>query len=174
MDNIREKVREQNRNRHKKILLGVIALAIIAIIAFMIEKNISRNITDVTIHKSDISDAKASFIHIKQLGTDVITVKLTDGSYRLAFNNCKGCYMQYGKEAHFKNNASNTGIICKNCKSEVAYEEFGYDSGDVAIPYPIYENEILVNEDSFVLTADYLTKHKLIFEELIKNQNNKK
>lgn len=166
MDNVREKIREQNRNRSRKILLGVIVLVIVAITSIMIEKNISTSVVDVTIEKSSISDAKAEFIPIKQLGTSIIAVKLTDGSYRLAFDDCKGCYVQFGKHARFKNNAENTGIICKNCKSEVAYEDIGYDFGDVVIPYPIYESEIIVNEDNFVLSKDYLEKHKQIFEEL--------
>ncbi len=166
MDNVREKLKEQNRNRRRKVLVGLIVLIIVVMSAIMIEKNISMSITGVTVEKSSISDEKASFIPIKQLDTNVIAVKFTDGSYRLAFDDCKGCYVQYGKHAKFKNNADNTGIICKNCKSEVAYEDIGYDFGDVVIPYPIYENEIIVNEDSFVLSKDYLEKHQLIFEEL--------
>ena len=166
MDNVREKVKEQNRNRHGKMIVGLVLLVAVIVAAIMIEKSIDMNITEITIVKNDISDEKAEFIPIKQLDTSVIAVKLTDGSYRLAFDDCKGCYIQYGKHARFRNNESNTGIVCENCKNEVAYEDIGYDSGDVVIPYPIYENEILNNEESYVLTVDYLEKHKRILEEL--------
>ena len=166
MDNVREKVKEQNKSRNRKVIMGLIIIFIIVASAVMIEKNISTNITELSIEKSSITAEKAKFIPVKQLNTSVIAIKLSDGSYRLAFDDCKSCYMQFGKHAKFKNNKDNTGIICKNCKSEVPYEDIGYDFGDVAIPYPIYENEIVASDDKFVLTVDYLEKHKLIFDDL--------
>lgn len=166
LDNIREKINEHNKNRQRKLLVGLIAVIILIICAILIERSIGAHITDITIEKSGISDKKAKFIPLRQLDTNIIAVKLSDGSYRLAFDDCTGCYSQYGKHANFKNNEDNTGIICKNCKSEIAYEDIGYDAGDVIIPYPIYESEIVVKEDSFVLSKEYLEKHQLIFEEL--------
>ncbi len=166
MDNVREKVNELNRNRKKKIFIGMIAILIIVVGAFFIERAISMNVTEITIKKSKISDEKAVFIPLRQLDTNIIAVKLSDGSYSLAFDDCMGCYTMYGKHAKFENNADNTGLICKNCKSEIAYEDMGYGEYEVVMPYPIHIAEIVETEDSFVLSKEYLEKHKEIFEEL--------
>ena len=165
MDNVREKISEQRKSRQKKLLVGAAALVILILGITLLEKSISLNITDIVISKTEISDEKAVFIPVKQLDTDIIAVKLSDGNYRLAFNDCSGCYTEFGKHYEFENNADNTGLICENCNSEVRYEEMGF-LPEESMPYPIYENEITVNEDSFLLTADYLKKHKQILSEL--------
>ena len=163
MDNVRRKVTEQNKNRQRKILLGLIAIIIVVVAAIMIERSINMNVTDVTISKSEITEEKAVFIPVRPLDTNVIAVKLTDGSYRLAFDDCTGCYTLYGKHGKFENNADNTGLICKNCKSEVLYEQMGF-LPEESMPYPIEKPEIIETEDSFILNKDYLEKHKQILE----------
>ena len=163
MDNVRRKVQEQNKNRQKKMLFGFIAVIIVIIVALMIENSINMNVTDFTVKKSKISEEKAVFIPIRQLDTNIIAVKLTDGTYRLAFDDCTGCYTVYGKHGKFENNADNTGLVCKNCRSEVLYEQMGFLPED-SMPYPIAMPEIVENEDSFVLKKDYLEKHKQILE----------
>lgn len=163
MDNVRRKINEQNKNRQKKILLGLIALIILVAAAIMIERSINMKVVDITIVKSEISDEKATFIPLRQLDTNIIAVKLGDGSFRLAFDDCTGCYTLYGKHGKFKNNDDNTGLICKNCKSEVLYEQMGF-LPEESMPYPIDRPEITETEDSFILTQDYLEKHKQILE----------
>ena len=167
MDNIREKVKEHRRNRNKKYFIALVVLIIVVAFVVMIEKNISMSVTDVTISKADVTESKATFISVKQLDTNIIAVKLSDGSYKLAFDECTACFAQYQKRYGFKNNADNTGLVCKKCKSEVVYEEMGYDTGDVAIPYPIYESDIIVNEDSFVIPKKYLEIYQQSFNQNI-------
>ena len=163
MDNVRKKVNEQNRNRQKKILLGIIVIIILIVSAIMVERSINMNITDVTIEKSKITEEKAIFIPLRQLDTNIIAVKLSDGSYRLAFDDCTGCYSMYGKHGKFENNSDNTGLVCKNCKSEVLYEQMGF-LPEQSMPYPIDKPEIIENDNSFILTKEYLEKHKQVLE----------
>lgn len=163
MDNVRRKVNEQNKNRQKKIILGMITIIILILAALMIERSINMKITDVSINKNEISEERAVFIPLRQLDTKVIAVRLTDGSYRLAFDDCTGCYTLYGKHGKFENNSDNTGLICKNCKSEVLYEQMGF-LPEESMPYPIAIAEISEDGNSFTLSKDYLEKHKQILE----------
>ncbi len=79
-EDARKRLREQGRITRGKILIGLIALAVIIFASVMIEKNINGKITDVTIKKSSITDRKAVFIPIKQLDTNIIAVKASDGT----------------------------------------------------------------------------------------------
>ncbi len=169
MDNIREKVSEQNKTRKSKLIIGLAALVILVICAFLVEQNINIRLTDMVVKKSSISEEKAQFIPLRQLDTNIIAVKLSDGSYRLAFDDCTGCYSQFGKHGKFKNKEDNTGLICKNCKSELSYEDMGFLTEE-SMPYPIYETEIETDEERFILSVEYLSKHKAIFSELRKGK----
>jgi hypothetical protein len=165
MDSVRERVNEHSKNRRKKLLFGVIAVVILISVAFLLENQINSKPTEVTIMKSEISEEKAVFIPLKKLDTNIIAVKATDGSYRLAFDDCIGCYHQFGKHFSFTNNSDNTGLICKNCKSEVMYDEMGYLTEE-SMPYPIAEVEITSLEDRFIISADYLEGKKQALEEM--------
>ena len=165
MDAVRSKINEHSKNRRKKLLFWVILVAIIVIVACWLENLIYSKPTEMTIMKSEITDEKAVFIPLKTLDTNIIAVKATDGSYRLAFDDCIGCYHQFGKHAQFENNSDNTGLICKNCKSEVMYDEMGYLTEE-SMPYPIAEVEISSLEDRFVISPEYLMGKKQALEEM--------
>lgn len=165
MDTVRSRVNEHSKNRRKKLMFGIIAVVILVMVAFLLENHINSKPTEVTIMKNEISEEKAVFIPLKKLDTNIIAVKATDGSYRLAFDDCIGCYHQFGKHAKFKNNADNTGLICNNCKSEVMYDEMGYLTEE-SMPYPIAEVEITSLEDRFVISAEYLEGKKQALEEM--------
>lgn len=169
MDEIRSRVSEQNTARKRKYLIGFIAIAVLIIFAVLFEKNINSKLQDITIMKSEVSDEKAVFIPVKKLDTNIIAVKINDGSYRLAFDDCTGCYLQFGKHGQFENNSDNTGLICQSCESEVMYEEMGF-LPEESMPYPIIESEIVSLEDRFVLPADYLEAKKLTIEEMRKGK----
>ncbi len=169
MDEIRNRLNENRKARKRKYLIGIIAVAALILFAVLFEKNINSKLQDITIMKSEISDEKAIFIPVKQLDTNIIAVKVNDGSYRLAFDDCTGCYLQFGKHGSFENNSDNTGLICKNCESEVMYEEMGF-LPEESMPYPIIESEISSLEDRFVLGADYLEAKKLTIEDMRKGK----
>lgn len=163
MDHVRKRMKEYNKSRQLKIVVGLIAFVAVVVCAILVERSISMQIKDFTVKKSEISEEKAVFIPLKPLKTNIIAVKTGDNDYRLAFDECQRCYLQYGKKSGFKNNENNTGLICKNCKGEVRYEQMGF--GEDTMPYPIYINEIIENEDNFILTKEYLESHKQIFKD---------
>lgn len=169
MDNIRNRVNENIKSNRRKMLLGLIAIAILIAVAVLLENNINSKPTDVTIMKNEITEEKAKFIELSELDTDIIAVKATDGTYRLAFDDCIGCYYRFGKHARFDNNADNTGLICQNCKSEIMYDEMGF-LPEESMPYPIAESEIQSLEDRFVIPADYLAGKKQVLEEMRKGK----
>jgi len=165
MDSVRDRVKEHGKNRNRKLLFGVLAVIILVIVAITVENRISSKPTEVTIYKNEITDEKAVFIPIKQLDTNIIAVKTIDGSYRLAFDDCIGCYQQFGVHGKFENNSDNTGLICDNCKSEVMYDEMGYLTEE-SMPYPIPEVEIESFDDKFVISAEYLEGKKQALMEM--------
>ncbi len=165
MDNVRERVKEQNHSRNRKILLGIIAIVVIAFIAVLLESTINKRIEDIVIQKSDVTEEKAIFISAKKLDTQIIAVQATDGTYRLAFNDCMGCYYETGKHGKYKNNSDNTGLICDTCNTEVMYDDMGFLTEET-MPYPIAEMEIISDEEKFVIPEDYLQVKKQILEDM--------
>ena len=159
MDSVRNRVKEHKKIRDRKLFLGLIAVVVLVIVAITVENRISSKPEEITIYKNEITDEKAIFIPVKALDTSIIAVRTIDGSYRLAFNDCIGCYQQFGVRGKFDNNADNTGLICDNCKSEVMYDEMGY-LAEESMPYPIAEVEIEAFDDKFVISADYLETKK--------------
>ena len=165
MDSARDRVNEHGKNRNRKLLFGVLAVIILIIVAITLENRIVSKPQEVTIYKNEISDEKAVFIPVKQLDTSIIAVRTIDGSYRLAFHECIGCYQQFAVHGKCENNADNTGLICENCKSEVMYDEMGYLTEE-SMPYPIAEVEIESYEDRFVISAEYLEAKKQALAEM--------
>ena len=169
MDNVRTRLRVQAASRNRKILLGVIALIFIVICAFALEKTIGSRITDVVIEKSAITDEKAIFIPLNMLDTKIIAVIASDGTYRLAFDDCIGCYYERGKHGRFSNNSDNTGLVCDICGIEIMYDDMGFLTEE-SMPYPIAETEIISNEDNFVIPEKYLINKKAVLENLRKGK----
>ena len=157
MDAVRERLQESNRNRKKKMLLGIIAVIILVIVSVMLEKQINSKPKDVLINKEEISET-AKFISLKPLDTNIIAVKAADGSYRLAFDDCEGCYVQFGVHSKYKINFDNTGLVCKKCKHEVSYEDMAFS--EECKPVPIHTAEIIQEEDKFIIPSEYLERKK--------------
>lgn len=161
----RDRIKERNRATHKKVLIGIIAIIAMIFFATMIEKSINRQIEDVVIEKSTISAEKAVFIPLEQLDTNIIAVQASDLTYRLAFDDCIGCYYQKKKHSGFENNKDNTGLICKGCKAEIFYDDMGF-LPEESMPYPIAESEIISDNDKFVISADYLEGKKILLDKM--------
>ena len=165
MDVVRERVKEQKQSRNRKLAVGIIAVIIVIIVATMLELRINKKLSDVVIMKNEITDEKATFIPLKKLGTNIIAVKAADGTYRLAFDDCIGCYYTDGKHYSYENNSDNTGLVCKNCKAEVTYDDMGFLTEE-SMPYPIAESEIISESDRFIISAQYLENKKQILENM--------
>ncbi len=163
MDNIRSRLEEQNSSRNRKFLVGTIAIVIIVLFAILLESAIGERIDDVEIYKDSITEEKAIFIPIKKLDTEIIAVKATDGTYRLAFNDCLGCYHTNGKHGRYHNNEDNTGLVCDTCHFEIMYDEMGF-MPEETMPYPITESEIISDEEKFIIPEEYLQNKKKILK----------
>ena len=162
MDNIRDRLDQNNKNRRIKFLIALLILFVLASGIVMLEVNIYNNIKDITIMKENISDEKATFISVKPLDTNIIAVKSSDGKIKLAFDDCTSCYNQFGKHYKFKNNKEKTGLICKNCKEEVMYDSMGFVP-EGCMPFPIaveVESGIRNFDDRIVISATYLERMK--------------
>ena len=163
LDIIRDRIEEQKNTRNRKVLIGFIAIIFIALFAFLLEGAIGRKIEEITIDKATITEEKAIFIPVKHLDTQIIAVKATDGGYRLAFNDCIGCYYTSGKHGRYKNNSDYTGLICDTCKTEIMYDEMGF-LPEEAMPYPIVESEIISELEKFVIPEEYLEEKQIVLE----------
>lgn len=168
MDSVRAKLNENNKNRQIKIIIALITVIILIIVAILLELQINSQLDDVVIMKEDISEEKAVFISVKDLDTNIIAVKSYDGKYRLAFDDCTGCYSLYGIHSGFKNNSENTGLICKNCKSEIMYDEMGF-LPEQSMPLPITINVsdgVTIYDDRIIISAEYLENMKEKFSQM--------
>ena len=168
MDSVRERLNENQKSRQKKYLFAIILLIILVIVFVLLELRINSRISDIVIKKSNISDEKAIFIPVKPLDTNIIAVNTSEGDLRLAFDDCTGCYNQYGKRYGFENNENNTGLICKNCKNVIMYDEMGF-LPEESMPLPIFveaENGIENKEDRIVISAEYLERMKEEFAQM--------
>lgn len=159
------RIKERNKTARRKIVLGIMVVVAIIVFAIMIEKSINGQIEDVVIEKSTITTEKASFIPLKQLDTNIIVVQASDMTYRIAFDDCLGCYYEGKKHSGFENNKDNTGLICKNCKREIIYDDMGFLLEE-SMPYPIPESEIISDNDKFVIPAKYLEGKAIILEKM--------
>lgn len=169
MDNVRERVIEHRRLSRKKVLLGFILIAMLIFVAVLIENWLAENPnpTDVVIKKDKISVGNALFVEVDALDTNIIAVKTEDGDdfkYNFVFDDCEGCYQQYGKHFSYRVNDDKTGIVCKNCGHGAAFEEMGFVAEDCH-PIMIHPQDVIDNGDSFVFTAEYLQEKQTELED---------
>lgn len=93
-------------------------------------------------------------------GTDmeIIAVKASDGSIRTAFNTCQVCYSS-GRGYYVQ---SGDYLVCQNCGSRFSADRVEVSSGGCN-PYPIFEENKTVTEDSIEISYDYLKQAVGIF-----------
>lgn len=109
---------------------------------------------------SEIS-TDVSFYPIEVDGTEmeVIAVKDQDGNIRTAFNTCQVCYSSgrgyYEQEGDM--------LVCQNCGNQFTVEQVEVESGGCN-PWPIFEKDKTVTDDSIEISYDFLTASKEIFE----------
>lgn len=169
MDNVRERVIEHRRLSRKKVLLGFILIVMLIFVAVLIENWLADNPnpTDIVIEKDKISEGNALFVEVEALDTNIIAVKTEDADgykYSFAFDDCEGCYQQFGKRFSYRVNDDKTGIVCKNCGHGAAFEEMGFVAEDCC-PVMIHPQDVVDNGDSFVFTAEYLKEKQTELED---------
>ncbi len=140
-----------------KVILGVLALAVIVVGAFSVEKAIGNTVRDVNIKKSALSADKVVFRSVKPLDTKIMAVLASDGTVRLAFDDCLSCYYNEGVRAHFKD--TGTSVICDNCGCETLYDDMGLLSYECT-PYPILNDYIIEDDTTVEIRSDFLEECK--------------
>ncbi len=148
---------ETKRFPYFKLLLGVLAVAIICFGAFSVEKAIGNTVRDVNIKKSSLSTDKVTFRSVKPLDTKIMAVIASDGTVRLAFDDCLSCYYNDGVRAHYTD--TGTSVVCDNCGCETMYDDLGVLSYECT-PYPILSDYIYEDDTTLEIRKDFLEECK--------------
>lgn len=115
--------------------------------------------TDLVIPVAEISE-KASFYPVEVDGVkmEVIAVMAEDGSIRTAFNTCQVCY---DSDRGYYKQEGNT-LECQNCGNRFPMSRVEVESGGCN-PWPIFEEDKTVNEESITISYSFLQESEKIF-----------
>lgn len=104
--------------------------------------------------------SEAVFLPVEVDGTEmeIIAVRGSDGSIRTAFNTCQVCY-DSGRGYYVQQDAL---FICQNCGNRFTADEIETESGGCN-PWPIFEKDKTVTEESVEITYEFLAESKDIF-----------
>ncbi|MBQ7371484.1 MAG: DUF2318 domain-containing protein [Blautia sp.] len=103
---------------------------------------------------------EASFYPVEVDGTnmEILAVKASDGTIRTAFNTCQSCYTSgqgyYGVQ--------DGELVCNNCGFHFTADEVEVSAGGCN-PWPIYEEDKTVTDDTISISYDFLSASKDIF-----------
>ncbi len=108
---------------------------------------------------SELSET-AQFYPVEVDGTrmEVIAVKDSDGNIRTAFNTCQICYSS-GRGYYVQDG---NVLVCQNCGNRFTVDQIEIESGGCN-PWPIFEENKTVTEDSIEISYDFLNESKNIF-----------
>lgn len=107
----------------------------------------------------DISST-AQFYPVDVDGTqmEVIAVKAPDGTIRTAFNTCQVCY-DSGR-GYYKQEGD--VLVCQNCGNRFPMSRVEVEAGGCN-PWPIFDKEKTVTDESITISYDFLKESKEIF-----------
>lgn len=113
----------------------------------------------LTIPVSEVTE-EASFFPIEVDGTqmEVIAVRDGDGVVRTAFNTCQICYGS-GRGYYVQ---QGDAFICQNCGNRFTVDQVEVESGGCN-PWPIFEEDKIVTDESIEISYDFLLASKEIF-----------
>ncbi|MBQ9662595.1 MAG: DUF2318 domain-containing protein [Oscillospiraceae bacterium] len=89
---------------------------------------------------------------------EVLAVKASDGTIRTAFNTCQSCYTSGAGFYRFEEGE----LVCNNCGFRFSPDQVEVSSGGCN-PWPIFEENKTVTEDSILISYDFLAESKGIF-----------
>ncbi|WP_349947618.1 DUF2318 domain-containing protein [Lacrimispora sp. BS-2] len=107
----------------------------------------------------DISST-AQFYSVDVDGTqmEVVAVKAPDGTIRTAFNTCQVCY-DSGR-GYYKQEGD--VLVCQNCRNRFPMDRVEVEAGGCN-PWPIFDKEKTVTDESITISYDFLKESKEIF-----------
>lgn len=153
MEKINEEKVEKKHFPFFKVLIGIIAIIAIALIAFGLERAIGNTIRDVNIKKDKLSGTNITYTSVKPLDTRIMAIIASDGSVRLAFEECLSCYYNYGVKSTFTD--TGTSVICDNCHCETPYDNIGILMEECT-PYPILNEYYIEDDHTIMIPKDFL------------------
>ncbi len=108
---------------------------------------------------SEVSET-AQFYPVNVNGTEmeIIAVKDSSGNIRTAFNTCQICY-DSGR-GYYKQVGEL--FVCQNCGNRFTAEQIEIQAGGCN-PYPIFDTDKTVTDDSIVISYDFLEESRKIF-----------
>lgn len=113
----------------------------------------------LVIPADEVTEA-AQFYPINVNGTEmeVIAVRDSEGNIRTAFNTCQICYDSgrgyYKQEGNL--------FVCQNCGNRFTADQIEVEAGGCN-PYPIFESDKTVTDESISISYDFLEKSAVIF-----------
>lgn len=113
----------------------------------------------LVISTSEVTES-AEFYPIEVDGTEmeIIAVRDSDGNIRTAFNTCQVCYSS-GRGYYIQDGEY---LVCQNCGNRFTTDEVEVSAGGCN-PYPIFEENKTVTEDSIEISYEFLKEAKEIF-----------
>lgn len=108
---------------------------------------------------SEVS-ATAQFYPIEVDGTrmEVLAVRDSAGNVRTAFNTCQICYGS-GRGYYVQ---EGDVLVCQNCRNRFTIDQVEIESGGCN-PWPIFEENKTVTEDTIGISYDFLQESEAIF-----------
>ncbi|SHI79222.1 Fe-S-containing protein [Parasporobacterium paucivorans] len=115
--------------------------------------------TGLVIPTSEISETVKFYpVEIDGTAMEVIAVKAPDGTIRTAFNTCQVCY-DSGR-GYYKQEGN--VLVCQNCGNRFKMDRVEVESGGCN-PWPIFDENKTVTDDTITISADFLKESKDIF-----------
>lgn len=171
---------QQGKTQRKKSNLPLVIAAVVivcaAILVVVLTKNSGTDTTDagnsaskdtqviksgenLVIPIDEISET-VQFYPIEVDGTEmeVIAVKDSKGNIRTAFNTCQICYSS-GRGYYVQDGNE---IVCQNCRNRFTVDQIEVEVGGCN-PYPIFDENKTVTEDSILISYDYLKNTTEVF-----------
>ena len=103
---------------------------------------------------------QAAFYPVEVDGTEmeVFAIRASDGTIRTAFNTCQSCYTS-GKGFY---SMQDEVLVCNNCGFHFSPDQVEVSSGGCN-PWPIFEENKTVTEDSISISYEFLSQSRDIF-----------
>lgn len=115
--------------------------------------------SDLVIPTKEVTET-AAFYPVEVDGTkmEVLAVKAPDGTIRTAFNTCQVCY-DSGRGYYQQ---SGDLLVCQNCGNKFTMDRVEVEAGGCN-PWPIFDQDKTVTNESITVSYDFLKKSKDIF-----------
>ena len=116
-------------------------------------------LTDLVIPVSEISSTATYYpVEVEGTAMEVVAVKAPDGSIRTAFNTCEVCY-DSGRGYYVQ---EGDVLVCQNCGNRFPMNRVEVEAGGCN-PWPIFDQNKTVTEESITISSDFLKESKQIF-----------